>query len=535
MHLPQYLYCKSWPRVGLLSFQLKQLKAMVKKDWFKIKKYPHIGFPLKDSDRYKWIENYILNPENIKKHSFLPFIHKTSKVRKFRKEYSLDNGNCIESENGKSLRISTTKERELYYASHLDSLIFSYYSERLSDKYELIIEKKSLHDVVNAYRSVPIDINNPHKGNKCNIDFANDVFKYIKDYKEQEFVVITFDIKSFFDNLDHKLLRNVWMNILEVDRLPPDHFNVFKNITRYSYVDIVDIFKEFKNVIYTQRKYKNNLYGKIKTKRVSRVKFLRNQDTIAFCTVKEFLKKKNKLLKNSKKVKKDGNLIERNFGIPQGSPISSILANMYLLDFDIEINNLVKNFGIYRRYSDDMIVVCPINLKNNIEDSVYKKIQNFKLEIQESKTQIFYFKKEGERLVCGQEFTSGINWNKNLIYLGFEFDGDTVLLKSASLSTYYRKMCRSINRAKNYSKKRKNKNRGELFRRRIYKKFSILGANRRRKFIYDKNKREFIKSDYYDWGNFLSYARKASEIMITNKIKNQIKNHWKKLNILINE
>lgn len=33
------------------------------KDWFKLKRYPHIGFPLKLNDRAVWIENYVTNSE----------------------------------------------------------------------------------------------------------------------------------------------------------------------------------------------------------------------------------------------------------------------------------------------------------------------------------------------------------------------------------------------------------------------------------------------------------------------------------------
>ena len=40
----------------------------------------------------------------------------------------------------------------------------------------------------------------------------------------------------------------------------------------------------------------------------------------------------------------------------------------------------------------------------------------------------------------------------------------------------------------------------------------------------------FIKSEYYNWGNFLSYAFKAADIMIKNKIKQQTRKHWKILN-----
>ncbi len=62
------------------------------KDWFRLKRYPHIGLPLNYSDRYKWIEKYVTDPKIVAKHSFLPFIHKTSKVKKFRKVYSSNDG-----------------------------------------------------------------------------------------------------------------------------------------------------------------------------------------------------------------------------------------------------------------------------------------------------------------------------------------------------------------------------------------------------------------------------------------------------------
>lgn len=72
------------------------MPAKQNKDWFKLKRYPHIGFPLSYSDRYKWIEKYVKNPEMVAKHSFLPFIHKTSILKKFRKVYSHTDGKLHE-------------------------------------------------------------------------------------------------------------------------------------------------------------------------------------------------------------------------------------------------------------------------------------------------------------------------------------------------------------------------------------------------------------------------------------------------------
>jgi len=338
-----------------------------KKDWFKIKRYPHIGLPLDNRDRFKWIENYVTNPEMIAKHSFLP-----AEDGSVSEKYKADE---------KILRKEAVKKRELFYASHLDSLIFSYYAQLLSGYYETKIKELNLNEVVNAYRSVPVNPEKDNSSNKCNIDFANDVFKHVLNYKENEFTVVAFDISSFFDNLNHKLLREIWADVMGVRKLPNDHFNVFKNITRFSHVDIVDIFEEFKDKIYTRKKNKFGEPLEIKQKEVDCIRYLRNQDAIAFCTEKDFFKLKGKLLQPSKtKKQKDGSIVYRDFGIPQGSPISSVLANIYLLHFDKTINKFISdNGGIYRRYSDDMVVVCPLNIKEKLSELVYKEIEKYKL------------------------------------------------------------------------------------------------------------------------------------------------------------
>ena len=83
-----------------------------KKDWFKLKKYPHIGRPISIKDK-KRVMSYILNPENITKHSFLPFIHKTSLVRKFRKEYN-EEGNPIKTEGTNKIQRVKGQKKESF-------------------------------------------------------------------------------------------------------------------------------------------------------------------------------------------------------------------------------------------------------------------------------------------------------------------------------------------------------------------------------------------------------------------------------------
>tara|TARA_R110002110_G_scaffold208363_4_gene420685 strand:- start:975 stop:2501 length:1527 start_codon:yes stop_codon:yes gene_type:complete len=492
-----------------------------KKDWFKLKKYPHIGRRLKENERFTWIEEYIKNPESIKKHSFLPLIHRTSKVRKFRKEYSKEDGILIKKKKNKNRISQGPKKREIYYASHLDSLIYSYYSSLVYTEYEKYLEDYNLKDVVTAYRSISKNIENPESPNKCNIDFANDVFNYIRNYNSEEFCAITFDISSFFDELDHSILLHQLIELVGVNgKLTDDYFNIYKNITRYGYVEIVDLFKLFQNKIIVEDGSK---------KRVSKIKYLKKEKAVSFCSKEDFIKNKGKLIRNNKYEGSPSKI--RKKGIPQGSPISSTLANLYLLKFDKIINDeLVKHNGIYRRYSDDMVVVCPLNKKDEIINLFQCAITDVKLRVQSHKTQVFVFKKVDDKLICGEYYSKVINWNKNFCYLGFDFDGQSTYLKSSSISGYYRKMKRTIKRSKYYSKRKTNKNKGEIFKRRILMKYSYKGAKRKRVWLWSEKKKGFIKSDRYDWGNFLSYAYKASNEMDNNKIKGQIKRHWKILN-----
>lgn len=520
-----YIYPLSKDCFVLGSATLFIEKIMQDKDWFRIKKYPHIDFPIENKDRHKWLQNYITNPEKIAKHSFLPFIHKVSKKRKFRKKYDAKIGKIILTEDGKK-RHKDIKVRELFYASHLDSLIFSYYNHLIYTPYEEKLKEFHLEEVVTAYRRIPKNKENPKGSNKCNIDFANDIFKIIKNYSEEKFAVITFDIKSFFDNINHNLLRKSMMGVLGVQKLSNDFFNVFKNITRFSYVDIQDIFREYQNEIICKKTNRKGIFIKEVNKYVPKLKFLRNQEAIAFCYKNDFLKNKKHLIKSHKFVKdEEGNLIPRNFGIPQGSPISSTLANLYLLHFDKKNNDFItsKN-GFYRRYSDDMIVVCQYSDIEEIEKLFYEEIRNYQLEIQPQKTQKFIFEREKDTMKCGQVFENNvINWNKNLIYLGFEYDGKKVLLKSASLAGFYRKMKKSILRGKYLARISKR----EVFKRRLYKKYTFRGARRYKIYKWCNKEKKFKPTSQQNWGNFLSYAKKASNIMEDNQIKGQIKNHWR--------
>ena len=110
------------------------------------------------------------------------------------------------------------------------------------------------------------------------------------------------------------------------------------------------------------------------------------------------------------------------YGIPQGAPISDLLANLYLLDFDIAISakaNLAG--GRYYRYSDDIFIIIPgdENAAINMEADVRHLISQFgsKLEIKEEKSAIVAYSQCDEDQRC-KVILGGATYNQGIEYLG---------------------------------------------------------------------------------------------------------------------
>ena len=207
-----------------------------------------------------------------------------------------------------------------------------------------------------------------------------------------------------------------------------------------------------------------------------------------------------------------------------------------MLDFDVSAKRVIhQSHGLYKRYSDDIIVVIPSKKKSTILEELYTNIQDLKLNIKKEKTQIFKFTRNEKGLNCAQEFPEGPNPHKKLSYLGFEYDGKEVLLKSNSLSRYQRKMQKAVRRGKFFAKLPKNPAPGELFKQRLFKGYSYKGAQRRQRWKYDKLTKNWKRVRYHDWGNFLTYVEKSAAVMSNPKIKRQVRKSWKQLNSQMNE
>ena len=496
-------------------------------EWFKTKKYPHIGYPITIKD-YNRVKAYIDNPFNIRKHSFLPFIHKTIVKRRFR----ANKENPSVNPSGKKRRIRTKpKIRDTFFSSHLDAMIFSKYNSILSEAYETYIKDLPFNESIVAYRKIPIVPGK--KGNKCNIDYAKSAFEYISNNKDKKLSVIVADVSSFFDNLDHKILKTQWSRILNQPTLPPDHYNIFKALTRIKYVESRQLFDAYDQTMIVERgvpnssKRKTNLRKKIKS-----VKYFKEKRAIAYCDKKEFIK--NNL----------GLIISKNNcrGIPQGSPISATLANTYMLNFDEKMFKEIAYInGFYQRYSDDLIIVC----ERKYEEKVIKILRYTisgdasKLEIQPDKTKLYHFETQNGVFKCFviDETTRQLFQNKQLEYLGFSFDGNRVLIKASGFSKFYRSMKGAFNRSLGFALFGKNPDR-RLFKSKLYKRFTYKGAKRKIKFRPSANNpKQYLRTKEYNWGNYLSYVNKADESMFSlnsgNCIKKQSRKAWARFDKLM--
>jgi hypothetical protein len=494
--------------------------------WFKTKKYPHIGLPITIKD-YNWVKEYVENPGKVRTHSFLPLIHKSIVKRKFR----ADNSVSVLNPSGKRMRVlSKPKVRDIFFASHLDSLILSKYNEILATAYKKHIENKNFNESIVAYRKIPISKGSDK--NKCNIDFAKTTFEFIQNNKSKKLTVIVADVTSFFDNLNHKTLKKQWSRVLNETTLPQDHYNLFKSLTNIKYIEGDRLFESYGNTMMVETGIPNfSNKTEYVRKKIKSGKFFKEKGASHYCEKIEFLKKNLNLV-----ISKNNSV-----GIPQGSPISATLANIYMLDFDQEIFDRVSSIsGFYQRYSDDLIIICEQRYEDYIIKLIRDKIETVvDLKIEPNKTKVFRFEELKGKFTGFEidEKTKISNHNKTLEYLGFSFDGQRVLIKTSGFSKFYRSMKSSFKKSTSLAIHSKNPDKS-LFKSRLYKQFTYRGA--KRKLIYRPSKADktvYEKTNEYYWGNYLSYINKANESMKSingdNFVKRQSRKFWKKFNDLM--
>lgn len=384
----------------------------------------------------------------VEKWSFLPFLrHDVQTIR------------TREDADGFTER---PKIRPICYASHKDAAIYAWYGSQMVERYEQRLSDLGLSACVTAFR--------PNSG-KNNLDHAAEVFQWIRSSGAGR--AFAFDITSFFDRLDHAHLKAQWSALLGVSRLPADHFAVFRSLTRYAWVD---------------RQAAYNALGVSKhNPRAGRRRRL--------CSPHEF-----------RRLIREPGLIQTNtsgIGIPQGSPMSAVLSNIYMLDFDQAVAVWVsERGGIYRRYCDDILIAVPDSCTDDVTTFVTAQIHALALEIQPEKTTVHSFSlQDGE-----------VRLDEPLSYLGLVFDGPRILLRTVSISRYYAKLRRGVRLAAQ-TKRKHNK---------------LEETDGRRKTSLRKRKLHVLYS-YVGRNNFTSYAYRAARTLNSPAIKRQLRRHWKAL------
>lgn len=358
------------------------------------------------------LASVLKQPDKLSEHSFLPLLRNDKKIRRFTRNKTEGN-----------LRINQ-KVRPIMYASHVDSCIYGFYSYMLKTRYEARIRNTQLAESIVAYRHIP-RVDTPNKG-KSNIDFAKEVKDLTQQYDRS--VVICLDVSKFFDSMSHKLIRQKWADLIDCNTLPLGHYTVYKNITKYRYVFLYDALLRLG-------------YGHFEGGKFIYAKGSKRQGIL--CDMKTFRKKIDTKVKTIVHKNNSG------VGIPQGSPISDVIANLYLETFDRKILQKIGiyTFGHYRRYSDDILIICPIENAEEIYHFAIESIKDELLKIKPSKSEAVVINSKSKSVTDITYKLTGHDEHLHSAreafqYLGFEIDATDMHIRSGTIAGHYRRALR---------------------------------------------------------------------------------------------
>ena len=506
------------------------------KKWLKSRGYLHVTQKINVKSRKTELLSKIQDPDFVKRHAFCPLIHSVVKERKFKKHPD-DSSKRGHSHivNGKPKH--SAKNRPLHYATHIDALIFGYYASYLLYFYELELKKhKGLQECITAYRKIGLDEEEEDKG-KSTINFANEAFLEIGKRATNGCVVLMFDIESFFSRLNHDKLKKAWAKLLgDEARLEGDHFNVFKAATKFNYI-LRDDLRIAKPIDGRRQGFDEGKLAKIrKTKGIEAF----------YSSIEEFRNaiKSKEITVYKKQFMKEGLQV----GIPQGLPISAVLANLYLLDFDLAVlNKIVDKMGdFYRRYSDDILIVCKEEQAEYIRNFIETEIESSKVSISISKTETYMFRnfqvsKTKSKIVSIQLLANMCRIGKPLSYLGFEFYGEKTLIKSANLAKFYRRMISTVKRRTLRAIKisRLTSSPPVVYKARLIKLYKKLNLNDKREEEFKIKRLQRNPNGEYSFktivkrkdsdeaqrpkkANYISYVRRSSRLMSEKGIIHQV-------------
>jgi RNA-directed DNA polymerase len=390
-----------------------------------------------------------MSPTFVSRHIFLPLIHYTKAERRYKK--------C--STTGK--RTISTKQRPIRYASHRDACIMAYYAHTINQALDVNYKATGIDESVIAYRAL----------GRANYHFAAGALAFAR--ANAPVTILAFDVTEFFAKLDHALLKKRLKALLGVTELADDWLKVFRAITRFHFVDLSEL------------KAHPTFGPRIKQRSHNRI-----------AAVEE--------LKTAGVIFHPNPELEKGYlrGIPQGTPISAAASNLYMLEFDLAAWACCDKAGaLYRRYSDDILIICKPADVSAIEAKILQLIAAEKLEISPHKTEKTLYDKPA----------AVTRTTKAAQYLGFTFDEAGPAIRESSLSRQWRKMQRAVKRARKSATWRLQAGRsGTIYSKKLYRRFSYITVN-------DGGSSRALR-------NFSSYGRRsAAALGLNEKVSQQVR------------
>ncbi|MEN5264418.1 antiviral reverse transcriptase Drt2 [Stenotrophomonas sp. TWI587] len=402
--------------------------------------YVHFDLPLSKRACKRLVED----PNSVASHSFFPFLRQDIVRNRIRRV-------------GPGQLEKTKKVRDIRYAAHADAAIYTYYNYLLSEKYEGEVSAAGLSDAVIAFRSLA----------KSNVDLANDAFQWIAAHTPC--TALGFDVQDFFGSLDHRLLKKQWTELLSTPNLPPDHFSIYRSLTRHASVELIAARRALK---------------------LSREALRRADRLCSPLAFRQVIRGQGLVAVNHEKK-----------GIPQGSPMSALLSNMYMLPFDqCLLRETASRKGLYRRYCDDILVVVAPEHATEMQAVVSAELLKLKLTMQTKKTLVCNFAPKAD---------------KALQYLGLVYDGANIFLRSSGIARYYARMRNGIGQHK-ASHRRDGAT-------------PIL--EQRRKHLI----RQYTEHAPKDHRNYFSYVKSAATKTGSKTIRRQLRHHKRRFKDLMQE
>lgn len=368
----------------------------------RLKRYPHFDGEM----TVRQATQLACDPQAVARHEFLPLLLFEEKKRYFRKPGAPH---------------KPPKARPLRYAARADAYIYMRYREWLSCLYEDRLAKLGIGGAVLAYRRIP---RSGRPGNKSNVDFAFEAVEQVRRMGDCD--VICIDIKSFFESLDHRLLQRAWQDLLGVEALPPDHYRVFRSLTKYVEVERSEVLRNLG--IWGWRKIAGRRHP------VEGYLVPKKDVPVRLCDMATM----RRIVFDGPRDARLAKIRREPFGIPQGTPISDLLANVYMTGFDVEVSSLARTLGgVYMRYSDDILLALPAE-KNRCYPDIVGRLEEIlashgiELRISHEKTTVHRFRRGENGLTCDPVHPQRLR--KGFEYLGFRFDGNTIRIRDSTIS-----------------------------------------------------------------------------------------------------